>query len=130
MNLIELSIKRPVAVMAAVIAVVMFGILALTKIPIQLTPDVRKPVISLRTVWPGAAPAEIEREGMRLGIMYAEHGAHHQPHSASHAITVAKQVDIIGDDHLVEVGAHAFDKLERAVDVEVAAPAHLEKSLD
>ena len=62
MNLIELSIKRPVAVMAAVIAVVMFGILALTKIPIQLTPDVRKPVISLRTVWPGAAPAEIERE--------------------------------------------------------------------
>ncbi|MCH7550766.1 MAG: efflux RND transporter permease subunit [Proteobacteria bacterium] len=62
MNLIELSIKRPVAVMAAVMAVLMFGILALTKIPIQLTPDVRKPVISLQTVWPGAAPAEIERE--------------------------------------------------------------------
>ena len=62
MNLIELSIKRPVAVMAMVLAVIMFGILALTKIPIQLTPDVRKPVISLQTVWPGAAPVEIERE--------------------------------------------------------------------
>ncbi|MBC8339435.1 MAG: efflux RND transporter permease subunit [Alphaproteobacteria bacterium] len=62
MNLIRLSIVRPVAVIAAVLMVVMFGILALTKIPIQLTPDVRKPVISLQTVWPGAAPAEIERE--------------------------------------------------------------------
>jgi len=62
MNLIRLSIARPVAVIAAVLMVLMFGILALTQIPIQLTPDVRKPVISLQTVWPGAAPAEIERE--------------------------------------------------------------------
>jgi HAE1 family hydrophobic/amphiphilic exporter-1 len=61
-NLIRLSIHRPVAVIAAVLMVVMFGVLALTKIPIQLTPDVRKPVISLQTIWPGAAPAEIERE--------------------------------------------------------------------
>jgi len=61
-NLIRLSIERPVAVIAAVLMVVMFGILALTKIPIQLTPDVRKPVISLQTIWPGAAAAEIERE--------------------------------------------------------------------
>ena len=62
MNLIRLSIERPVAILAAVLMVVMFGILALVQIPIQLTPDVRKPVISLRTIWPGAAPAEIERE--------------------------------------------------------------------
>ena len=62
MNLIRASIERPVAVMAAVLMVVMFGVLALYSIPIQLTPDVRKPVISLQTIWPGAAPAEIERE--------------------------------------------------------------------
>ncbi|MDA0304706.1 MAG: efflux RND transporter permease subunit [Proteobacteria bacterium] len=62
MDLIRVSIERPVAVIAAVLMIVMFGVLALTKIPIQLTPDVRKPIISLETVWPGAAPAEIERE--------------------------------------------------------------------
>ena len=62
MNLIRVSIERPVAVIAAVLMVVMFGVLALMQIPIQLTPDVRKPVISLNTVWPGAAPVEIERE--------------------------------------------------------------------
>lgn len=62
MNLIRLSIERPVAVIAAVLMVVMFGLVALNAIPIQLTPDVRKPVISLQTIWSGAAPAEIERE--------------------------------------------------------------------
>lgn len=61
-GLIKLSIERPIAVVAAVLMVVMFGIVALAKIPIQLTPDVRKPLISLETVWPGAAPAEVERE--------------------------------------------------------------------
>ena len=62
MNLIRLAIERPVAVIAAVLMVVMFGLVALHLIPIQLTPDVSKPVISVRTPWPGAAPVEIERE--------------------------------------------------------------------
>ena len=62
MNLIRASIDRPIAVVAVVLMVVMFGVVALTRIPIQLTPDVRQPTISIRTIWPGAAPAEIERE--------------------------------------------------------------------
>ena len=62
MNLIHTSIYRPIAVVAAVMMTVLFGLVALQTIPIQLTPDVRKPVITVRTNWPGAAPAEIERE--------------------------------------------------------------------
>jgi len=62
MNPIRLAIERPTAVMAAVLMIVMFGLVTLDAIPIQLTPDVRKPVIDLQTVWSGAAPAEIERE--------------------------------------------------------------------
>ncbi len=62
MNLIRLSIDRPIAVIAAVLMIILFGLVALRTIPIQLTPDVRKPVISIRTNWTGAAPAEIERE--------------------------------------------------------------------
>jgi len=49
-------------VIAIVLMAVLFGMLALSRIPIQLTPDVRKPVIEVETLWPGAAPAEIERE--------------------------------------------------------------------
>ncbi|RED52505.1 efflux RND transporter permease subunit [Aestuariispira insulae] len=62
MNLISLSIQRPVAVIAAVLMAVMFGAVALTSIPIQLAPDVSRPVITVSTNWPGAAPAEVERE--------------------------------------------------------------------
>jgi len=62
MNLIRIAIDRPIAVLAVVFMAVMFGVLALTRIPIQLTPDVRKPVIEVQTRWGGAAPVEIERE--------------------------------------------------------------------
>ena len=62
MNLVRFAIDRPIAVIAAVLMVVLFGLVALETIPIQLTPDVRKPVITVQTLWPGAAPAEVERE--------------------------------------------------------------------
>jgi HAE1 family hydrophobic/amphiphilic exporter-1 len=62
MNLIRTAIDRPIAVVAAVLMVVMFGLVALENIPIQLAPDVNRPVITLKTNWPGAAPAEVERE--------------------------------------------------------------------
>ncbi|MEM8663903.1 MAG: efflux RND transporter permease subunit, partial [Pseudomonadota bacterium] len=62
MNIIRASIERPIAVIAVVLMALLFGYLALTSIPIQLTPDVRKPLITVTTDWPGAAPIEVERE--------------------------------------------------------------------
>ncbi len=62
MNLISLSIHRPIAVMAVVFMILLFGFVALQRIPIQLAPDVRQPVIIVETFWPGSAPAEVERE--------------------------------------------------------------------
>ena len=62
MKLIELAVKRPVAVLSVVLMVVLLGWLALQIIPIQLTPDVRKPMLIVQTSWPGASPAEVERE--------------------------------------------------------------------
>lgn len=62
MNIIRLSIERPIAVVAAVLLIILFGLVALTTIPIQLAPDVNRPVITVTTNWFGAAPAEIERE--------------------------------------------------------------------
>jgi HAE1 family hydrophobic/amphiphilic exporter-1 len=62
MNLIRISIDRPIAVVAAVLMILLFGLLALQTIPIQLTPDVRRPILNIQTTWHGAAPAEIERE--------------------------------------------------------------------
>ena len=66
MNLIKFAIDRPTAVMAAVIMAVLFGAVALNTIPIQLAPDVARPVIDIQTNWLGAAPAEVEREIVNL----------------------------------------------------------------
>ena len=62
MNLTEASIKYPVSVIVGVFFLVIFGILSLLRIPVQLTPDVIRPQITVTTLWPGASPQEIERE--------------------------------------------------------------------
>ncbi|MEE8171943.1 MAG: efflux RND transporter permease subunit, partial [Alphaproteobacteria bacterium] len=62
MNIIRLAIARPIAIIAAVLMILLFGLVALQTIPIQLIPDVRKPVLTITTDWIGAAPAEVERE--------------------------------------------------------------------
>ena len=61
-NLISNAVDRPIAVIALVLMIVLFGIVSLQNIPIQLAPDVNRPVITITTYWPGAAPAEVERE--------------------------------------------------------------------
>jgi len=55
-------IDRPVTVGVGVILLLLFGLIALFKIPIQLTPEVIKPEITVETFWRGASPREIERE--------------------------------------------------------------------
>jgi HAE1 family hydrophobic/amphiphilic exporter-1 len=62
MNIIQLSIKRPTAVLAVVLMVLLFGWVSLSQIPIQMAPDVRQPVIIIKTNWRGASPTEVERE--------------------------------------------------------------------
>ncbi|MBW2324678.1 MAG: efflux RND transporter permease subunit [Deltaproteobacteria bacterium] len=62
MNLTNFSIRNPVTVIVGVLLLVLFGFIGLTRIPVQLTPDVEKPTISVRTYWPGGSPTEVERE--------------------------------------------------------------------
>lgn len=61
-NLLQSCLKYPVTVAVVVLFIIFFGIRTLLLLPIQLTPDVARPVVSVNTFWPGASPAEIERE--------------------------------------------------------------------
>ena len=61
-TLIRSAIERPVGVLAFIAAIVMFGYLALTTIPIQMSPDIEKPIYQVRVSWPGAAPVDVDRE--------------------------------------------------------------------
>ena len=62
MNFIRLVIQQPVTVIVGVILILIAGLIALDRIPIQLTPNVEDTVISVNTFWEGASPEEIERE--------------------------------------------------------------------
>tara|TARA_R110000782_G_scaffold30348_14_gene75660 strand:+ start:29745 stop:33641 length:3897 start_codon:yes stop_codon:yes gene_type:complete len=62
MDIVKLSIAKPVSVAVGVILVVMFGLIGLTAIPIQLTPTVDRPIISVTTAWPGRSPQEVVDE--------------------------------------------------------------------
>ncbi len=56
------AIQRPITVIVGIVLVVLFGALSVVDLPIQLTPDIATPTISVSTGWPGAAPVEIETE--------------------------------------------------------------------
>ncbi len=62
MNIIKASLERPIAIVSVIIMTIILGIVALDRIPIQIAPDVNKPVISVTTYWFGASPYEMERE--------------------------------------------------------------------
>ena len=62
MHLIESFIRNPVKVTVGVLLVALFGVVALERMPMQLTPEVQTPTITIQTRWPGASPQEIERE--------------------------------------------------------------------
>ena len=60
MRLSERSLRNPAAVAAAAAIVVLFGMLALLRLPIQLLPDTRQPELFVSASWREAAPNELE----------------------------------------------------------------------
>ena len=62
MQLTQASLKNRVAVAVAVLLIAIFGYISLTKLPIQLAPNVERPAIGITTAWRGAAPQEVESE--------------------------------------------------------------------
>ena len=59
MNIIRFAIRYPITVAVGVIISSMFGILALGWVPVQLTPNVDRPQVTVQTVWPGASPLDL-----------------------------------------------------------------------
>ncbi|MFN7138192.1 MAG: efflux RND transporter permease subunit, partial [Limisphaerales bacterium] len=62
MFLPRLSIKRPVLTVMMNLALVLFGIISLTRLPVRELPDIDPPIVSVTTVYPGANAAVVETE--------------------------------------------------------------------
>jgi multidrug efflux pump subunit AcrB len=59
---IRFSLEKPVILAVGIIIVCLFGLAALFRVPIQLIPDIDPRVITVRTIWPGASPQDVEQE--------------------------------------------------------------------
>ncbi|MDN5347526.1 MAG: hydrophobic/amphiphilic exporter (mainly bacteria), family [Clostridia bacterium] len=61
MNWSRFVVRRPVAVTMAVLVVILLGIVSLTRLRIDLLPELELPMAAVITSYPGAGPEEIEK---------------------------------------------------------------------
>ena len=55
MNLTRSSLKNPASVIVILVLIMLFGMLSIFKLPIQLTPDIEQPQITIFSGWRQAA---------------------------------------------------------------------------
>lgn len=60
MSLIDIATRRRVTIAMFTVTVLLFGAVSLSRLEINLLPDLSYPTLTVRTEYPGAAPAEIE----------------------------------------------------------------------
>lgn len=65
MNIARLAVTRPVAVIMRIAALVLLGLVCLTRLPVDLLPKVTLPTVAVITSWPNVAPEEIESQVTR-----------------------------------------------------------------
>jgi len=62
MKLSEVSIQRPVFATVMSLAIILFGVIAFTRLPVREYPDIDPPVVSVTTFYRGASPSVVETE--------------------------------------------------------------------
>ena len=61
MNIVDIAVKRPVTVWMFTFAIILFGMVSLSRLALNLLPELSYPTLTIRTDYVGAAPAEIEQ---------------------------------------------------------------------
>lgn len=60
MSLSETCIHRPVFAIVLTLLMVLFGLLSFLRLPVREYPDIKPPIVSVRTVYPGASASVVE----------------------------------------------------------------------
>lgn len=61
MKLVNVAVKRPVTIWMFTLAVLLFGMVSLSRLSVTLLPELSYPSLTIRTNYDGAAPAEVEQ---------------------------------------------------------------------
>src|SRR5688572_13340188 len=62
MTLSSIAIKRPVFTIMVTVALLVLGLVGLSRLGTDLFPDVQFPVVVVTTVYPGAGPSDVENQ--------------------------------------------------------------------
>ena len=62
MRLPEFSVKQPVATLMLFLALGLLGAFSITRLNVDMLPDIDPPVVSILTTWPGASASDVEME--------------------------------------------------------------------
>lgn len=65
MILPKISVKRPVAIAMLFMAVLVFGLVSLTRLPLDVMPEMELPSLTVITIYPGASAIEVEQQVTR-----------------------------------------------------------------
>ena len=65
-NFIELIVKKPVGGCMGMVAIIILGVISLTRLPVDFLPDIERPNITVRTSYNNAGPEEVEKSVTRL----------------------------------------------------------------
>src|ERR1041384_3196429 len=60
MNIGDFAIRRRVTIAMATVAITLLGAISLSRLKVNLLPDLSYPTLTIRTELPGAAPLEVE----------------------------------------------------------------------
>lgn len=62
MKLPKLSVNRPIGTAMAFIAILLFGLVSLFRLPLDIMPEMELPTLTVMTVYPGASAEEVEEQ--------------------------------------------------------------------
>ncbi len=62
MNLPEICIRRPVLASMMSLALILFGLIGISRLPVRELPDIDPPIVNVNTIYPGASAEVVETE--------------------------------------------------------------------
>lgn len=61
MDIVNISVKRPITISMVILCIIFIGSLSLRKIPVDLFPRINRPILNVYTSYEGASPEDIEK---------------------------------------------------------------------
>jgi len=65
MKLPKISVQRPITTLMAFLAILLFGLVSLQRLPLDIMPEMEIPTLTIMTVYPGASADEVEEQVTR-----------------------------------------------------------------